>query len=116
MQMITTIPSPATTHITCPEPESLPIPPWFKDRLSKDVSPNPPNSSVHFPQEILHPTIVYPPQCLYIWFMSSEPLPHGFYIPSTFSPLEENLNTTFTHVTSMDPQYFFIYQCDEDIL
>jgi hypothetical protein len=49
MQVIPPIPSPDTVHITSPEPESLPTPPWFMDRLSEDIPPNPPNSPVHFP-------------------------------------------------------------------
>jgi hypothetical protein len=83
-------PSLDTVNITSPEPESLPTPPWFIDRLSEDIPPNPPNSLVHFPQEILPPTTVYPPQCLDIWFMSSKPSQHGCDIPSTSSPLEDN--------------------------
>jgi hypothetical protein len=76
MQVIPPIPSPDTVHITSPKPELLPTPPWFMDRLSEDFPPNPPNSSVHFPQEILPPTTVYNPQCLDIWFMSSTPSHH----------------------------------------
>jgi hypothetical protein len=49
MQVIPHIPSPDTIHITSPKPESLPIPPWFMDRLSEDFPPNPPNSPIHFP-------------------------------------------------------------------
>jgi hypothetical protein len=110
------IPSPDTVNITSPEPESLPTPPWFMDRLSEDIPPNPPNSPVHFPQEILPPTTVYPPQCLDIWFMSSEPSQHGCDIPSMSSPLEDNHTVTVTHVTSTDPLYSRIFHCDEDIL
>jgi hypothetical protein len=50
-----------TVNIPSPEPESLPIPPWFTVRLSKDIPPNPPNSSVNFRQEIFPPTTVYHP-------------------------------------------------------
>jgi hypothetical protein len=83
-----------TVNITSPEPESLPIPPWFTDRLSEDIPPNPPNSLVNFPQEILPPTTVYHPQCLDIWFMSSEPSHPVCDIPSTSSPLEDNHTLT----------------------
>jgi hypothetical protein len=116
MQVIPPIPSPDTVHITSPEPESLPTPPWFMDRLSEDIPPNPPNSLVHFPQEILPPTTVYNPQCLDIWFMSSEPSHHSCDTPSTSSPLEDNHTVTVTHVTSPDPLYSRIFHCDEDIL
>jgi hypothetical protein len=44
MQVTPPIPSPDTVNITSPEPESLPTPPWFMDRLSEDIPPNPPNS------------------------------------------------------------------------
>jgi hypothetical protein len=116
MQVIPHIPSPATVHITSLEPKSLPIPPWFVDKLSEDVPPNPPNSLIHFPQEILLPTTFYPPRCLDIWFMSSKPSHHGCDIPSTSSPLEDNLTMKVTHVTSKDPMYSCIYHCDEDIM
>jgi hypothetical protein len=43
-------------HIISPEPKALPIPPWFLDDLSEDLLPNPPNSPIHFPTKILHPT------------------------------------------------------------
>jgi hypothetical protein len=52
IQVIPPTPSPDIVHIISPEPESLPTPPWFMDRLSEDFPPNPPNSLVHFPQEI----------------------------------------------------------------
>jgi hypothetical protein len=61
MQVIPLIPSLDIDHITSPEPESLPTPPWFMDILSEDLPPNPPNSPVHFPKEILPLTIVYNP-------------------------------------------------------
>jgi hypothetical protein len=48
-------------NITSPEAESLPIPPWFIDRLSEDTPTNPPNSPVNFPQEIFPPTTFYHP-------------------------------------------------------
>jgi hypothetical protein len=116
MQVIPPIPSPDTVLITSPKPESLPTPPWFMDRMSEDVPPNPPNSLVHFPNEILPPTIVYNPQYLDIWFMSSEPSHHHCDTPSTSSPLEDNHTVTVTHVTSLDPLYSHIYHYNEDIL
>jgi hypothetical protein len=61
IQEIPPIPSPDIVHITSPEPKLLPMPPWFMDILYEDFPPNPPNSSVHFPREILPPTIVYNP-------------------------------------------------------
>jgi hypothetical protein len=48
IQVIPPIPSPDTDPTNSPKPESLPIPPWFMDRLSEDFPPNPPNSLVHF--------------------------------------------------------------------
>jgi hypothetical protein len=45
----TPTPSPDVVHIFSPEPEALPTPPWFTDRLYEDFPPNPPNSPVHFP-------------------------------------------------------------------
>jgi hypothetical protein len=61
MQVIPPIPSPDIDHITSPESYSLLPTPWFLDRLSEDLPPNPPNSLVHFPQEILPTAIVYNP-------------------------------------------------------
>jgi hypothetical protein len=49
MQVIPPIPSPTTVHIISPEPKSLPSPPWFMDRLSKDLPLNLPDSPIHFP-------------------------------------------------------------------
>jgi hypothetical protein len=43
-------------RVISPEPEALPMSPWFLDDLSKDSPPNPPNSPAHFPMEILYPT------------------------------------------------------------
>jgi hypothetical protein len=77
MQVTPPIPYLDTIHITSPKPESLPTPQWFMDKLFEDIPPNPPNSIVHYPQENLPPTIVYSPQCLDIWFMSSEPSHHS---------------------------------------
>jgi hypothetical protein len=86
------------------------------DRLSEDFPPNPPNSLVHFPQEILPPTTVYNPQYLDIWFMTSTPSHHSCDTPSTSSPPEDNHTVTVTNVTSLDPLYSHIFHCDEDIL
>jgi len=116
MQVTPPIPSPNIFNITSPEPESLPTHPWFIYILSKDIPQNPPNSLVHLPQEILPPTTVYPPQCMGICFMSSKPSEHGYDIPSTSSPLEENRTVIVTHVVSLDPLYSYIFHCDEDIL
>jgi hypothetical protein len=57
--VINLTPSPEVLHITSPEPEALPTPPWFLDDLYEDLPPNPPNSPVHFPMEILRPTISF---------------------------------------------------------
>jgi hypothetical protein len=116
MQVIPPSPSPDTFHITSAEPESLPTPSWFMDRLYEDFPPNPPNSLVHFPQDILPPTTVSNPQFLDIWFMSSMPSHHSFDTASTSSPLEDNHAVTITNVPSPDPLYSRIFHCDEDIL
>jgi hypothetical protein len=116
MQVIPPIPSPDTDHITSLEPESLPIPPWFMDRLFEDFSPNPPNYPVHFPQEILPLTTVYNPQYMEIWFISSTPLHYNCDTPSMSSPHEDNHAVIVTNVTSPDPLYSRIFHCDEDIL
>jgi hypothetical protein len=99
------------------EPEALPNPPWFMDRLSEDLPPNPPNSLVHFPQEILPPPMVHNPQCMNIWFMSSMPLHHLCDTPSTSSPPEDNHTVIVTNVTSLgSPIFSYMFHCDEDIL
>ena len=108
-QVTTPFPSLDIVHITSLEPESLPTPPWFMDRMSEDFPPNPPNSPIHFPQQILPPTTIYNPQYIDIWFMPSEPSQHSCDIPSTSSPLEENHTVTVTHVTSTDPLYSHIF-------
>jgi hypothetical protein len=51
-------------HVISPEPEALPLPPWFLDDLHEDLPPNPPNSLIHFPMEILHPTTISTPHYL----------------------------------------------------
>jgi hypothetical protein len=79
-------------HIISPEPEALPIPPWFLDDLSEDLPQNPPNSPVHFPTEILHPTTTGTSQYLDIWFMSSEPSQYHCVVPpaSSSHPLHQD--------------------------
>jgi hypothetical protein len=36
-------------HVISPEPEALPMPPWFLDDISEDLPYNPPNSPTHSP-------------------------------------------------------------------
>jgi hypothetical protein len=86
------------------------------DRRSEDLPPNPPNSLVHFPQEILPAPTVHNPQCMNIWFMSNMPLHHIFDSPFTSSPPADNQTVTVTNVTSPDPLYSHMFHCDEDIL
>jgi hypothetical protein len=61
IQVIPPNPSPDNVHITSLEPKALPTPLWFMDILFEDLPPNPPNSLVHFPQEILPPPMVHNP-------------------------------------------------------
>jgi hypothetical protein len=103
-------------HIISPEPEALPIPPWFLDDLYEDLPPNPPNSPVHFPTEILHPTTTGTPQYLDIWFMSSEPSQSHCVIPPASSSPKDNHTVTVTDITLYDPLYSRQFHCDEDIL
>jgi hypothetical protein len=60
----------------------------------------------------------YHPQCLDIWFMSSEPSHPIHNIPSTSSSLEVNDTSPLTvpPTISQDPLYSRIFHCDEDIL
>jgi hypothetical protein len=109
-------PSPDIVYIFSPEPEGLPTPPWFIDSLEEDLHPNPPNSPVHFPTEILRPTTIFNPQYLDIWFMSSEPSQPPCDTPSTSSPPEDNHTVTVTNVIPLDPLYSRQFHCDEDIL
>jgi hypothetical protein len=102
-----------TLHIISPEPKTLPIPPWFLDDLYKDLPPNPPNSPVHFPTEILRPTTTSTPQYLDIWFMSSKL--HYVISPASSSP-EDNHTVTVTDITLYDPLYSRQFHCDKDIL
>jgi hypothetical protein len=103
-------------HIISPKPETLPIPPWFLDDLSKDLPPNPPNSPVHFPMEILHPNTIGTPQYLDICFMSSEPSQSHCIIPPASSSPKENHMVIVTNITLYDPLYSCQFHCDEDIL
>jgi hypothetical protein len=68
--------------------EALPTPLWFMDNLFEDFSPNPPNSPVHFPAEILRPTTIFNPQYLDIWFMLRKPLQPPYATPFASSPPE----------------------------
>jgi hypothetical protein len=114
--MINLTPSLEILHIISPEPEALPIPPWFLDDLYEDLPPNPPNSPIHFPMEILRPTTTNNPQYLDIWFMSSEPSQSHCVIPPASSSPEDNHMVTVTDITLLDPLYSRQFYCDEDIL
>jgi hypothetical protein len=93
-------------HVNSPEPEALPLPPWFLDDLHEDLPPNPPNSPVHFPTKILHPTTTSTPQYLDIRFMSRKPSQYHCVIPPTSSSPEDNHTVTVTDITLYDPLYF----------
>jgi hypothetical protein len=114
--VITPTPSPEVIHILSPEPEALPTPPWFLDDLYEDLPPNPPNSPVHFPMEILRPTTIFNPQYLDIWFMSSEPSQSPCITPPASSSPDDNHTVTVTDITLLDPLYSRQFHCDEDIL
>jgi hypothetical protein len=103
-------------HIICPEPEALSMPPWFLDDLSKDSPPNPPNSPIHFPMKILHPTTTSTPQYFDIWFMSGEPSQSHCIVPLASSSLGDSHTTIVTDITLYDPLYSCQFHCDEDIL
>jgi hypothetical protein len=113
--VITPTLSPDVVHIISPEPEALPTPPWFIDNLYEDFPPNPPNSLLHFPMEILCPTTIFNPQYLDIWFMSRAPSQPPCTSP-TSSPQEYNHTVTVTIVTPRDPLYYFQFHYEEDIL
>jgi hypothetical protein len=108
-------PSPDMVYIFSPEPEALPTPPSFIDSLKEDFLPNPPNSPIHFPTEILRPTTIFNPQYLDIWFMSNKPSQPCFVISPTSSPEGKNM-VTVTNVIPLDPLYYRQFHCDEDIL
>jgi hypothetical protein len=103
-------------HVISPEPEALPLPPWFLDDLHEDLPPNPPNSLIHFPMEILHPTTISTPHYLDIWFMSSEPSQSHCVIPPASSSPEDTHTSIVTDITLYDPLYSRKFYCDEDIL
>ena len=92
-------------HIISPETETLPTPPWFLDDLSEDSPPNPPNSPIHFPTEILHPTTTGTPQCFDIWFMLSEPSQTPSINHPTSLSEGDNATVTVTEVNPLDPLY-----------
>jgi hypothetical protein len=100
-------------HVISPEPEALPMPPWFLDDVSEDLPHNPPNSPAHSPTETLHPTTTGTPQYLNIWFMSSEPAPSPSITPPVSSA---GGNHIVTAITPHDPLYSRHFQCDEEIL
>jgi hypothetical protein len=100
-------------HVISPEPEALPMPPWFLDGVSEDLPRNPPNSPVHSPVDTIHPTTTGTPQCFNIWFMTSEPSPSPSVTPSVSSAGGTH---TVTTITPHDPLYSRHFQCDEEIL
>jgi hypothetical protein len=118
MQVTSPIPSPDTFHIFSPEPESLPIPPWFTLRLYKDVPSNPRNSLEIFPQEIFPPTTIHYPQDLDIWFISNNRLHPIYTIPYTSSHLEDNHAhlSQVPPIPTQDHLSSLIFHCDEYIL
>jgi hypothetical protein len=116
MTPIINITSPSEAlHIISPEPEALPMPPWFLDDLSEDSPPNPPNSPVHSTMGIVHPTTTGTPQYFNIWFMSSEPSPSPNIVPHASSP-GGNHTTPVTEITPHDPLYYRRFHYDEEIL
>jgi hypothetical protein len=112
----TLTPSLDMVHIFSPEPEALPTPAWFLDDLYEELPPNPPNSPIHFPMEILRPTTIFNPQYLDIWFMLSEPSQSPCIKPPTPVLAEDNDIVTVTEVTPLDPLYSRQFHYDEDIL
>jgi hypothetical protein len=106
----------AIIHIISLEPEALPTPPWFLDDLSENSPPNPPNSLVHFPTKILHPTTIGTPQYFDIWFKSSEPSQYPCIIPLASSSQTDNHMVTITNITLHDPLYSRQFHYDKDIL
>jgi hypothetical protein len=116
MPVVPPNPSLNMVYIFSLKPEALPTPPWFINSLEEDLLPNPPNSLIHFPTEILRSITIFNPQYLDIWFMSSEPSQPLCIIPSTSSPPEYNHMVTVTKVTPLDPLYSRQFHCNEDIL
>jgi hypothetical protein len=103
--MINLTPSLEILQIISPELEALPIPPWFLNDLYEDLPPNPPNSPIHFPIEILCPNTIYNPQYLDIWFMMSEPSQSHCIILLSSSPPDDNHMVKVTDITLLDPLY-----------
>jgi hypothetical protein len=103
----------ADLRVISPEPEALPMPPWFLDDVSEDLPRNPPNSPTHSPMDTLHPTTTGTPQYFNIWFMLSEPSPFPSIVPPASS---SGGNHTFIEITPHDPWYSWHFQCDEQIL
>jgi hypothetical protein len=103
--VITHTPSPKVIHILYPKTEALPTPPWFLDHLYEDLPPNPPNSPIHFPMEILCLTTIFNPQYLDIWFMSSGPSQSPCVTPPASSSPEENHIVKVNDITLLDPLY-----------
>jgi hypothetical protein len=114
--VINPTPSPEVLHITSPKNGALPTPPWFLDDLYEDLPPNPPNSPVHFPMEILRLTIIFNPQYIDIWFMSSEPSQSPCINPPNSISTGDNDTMIVTNVTPLDPLYSRQFHCNEDIL
>jgi hypothetical protein len=113
----TPTPSLNVVHIFSLEPKAIPTPPWFLDDLYEDLPPNPPNSPIHFPTEILHlTTTVFNPQYLDIWFMSSEPSQPPCDTPSPSLLPKRKPTVTVTENTPLDPLYFRQFHYDKDIL
>jgi hypothetical protein len=102
-------------HVISPEPEALPMPPWFFNNISEDLPHNPLNSPTHSPTDTLHPTTTGTPQYFNIWLMSSEPAPSPNRVPPVSSP-GGNYPTTVTEITPHDPLYSRHFHCNEEIL
>jgi hypothetical protein len=116
MHVVPPTPSLNIVYIFSPKPKGLPTPPWFIDNLEEDFPPNPTNSPIHFPMEILRLTTIFNPQNLDIWYMPSEPSQPPCDIPSIFSLPEYNHTVTVTNITPLDPLYSQQFHCDEEIL
>ena len=103
--VINPTPSPEVLHIISPDPKALPTPPWFLDDLYEDFPPNPPNSPIHLPVEILHPTNIFNPNYLDIWFMSRKRSQSPCITLPTSSPPKDNYVVIVTNVVPLDPLY-----------
>jgi hypothetical protein len=100
-------------YVISPEPEALPMPPWFLYGISEDLPRNPPKSPTHSPTETLHPTTTGTPQCFNIWFMTSEPSSSTRTTPIA-SPAGGS--HTRAEITPYDPLYSRRFQSDKEIL